>query len=227
MRDQDESLDVLLLSLELIWTKSETSFELEEINALKNELIALDRRFGKWQDSRIPELNPTVVGNVNQSQHEPETPVGYWPGNVDTYYDLYVAGVWNIFRTARLLLVTLIVKLSDTLGDNDDIGHHFNTVNRIVEDMIASVPYHLADNLQIFLSELATGTEITTPGKLVGGLLLMHPLYVGSQVPIVPEMMRGYMQRCLLWIGSNMGLGQATLLAKVRQFRCWLLKLFT
>ncbi len=224
MSDQGESLDDLLLSLDLVWIKSEASFKSKDFDALKNESIALDRRFANWQDSRVTEFEPTVTGHVIRSPHESAITVGYWPGKVDTYFDLYVAGVWNIFRAARLLLVALIIKLSDTLGDNDSCVDHIHTANRIVKDMIASVPYHLTDNLQVFLSELATSTEIKKPGRSLGGLLLMHPLYVASKMPFLPENMREYMRRCLTWIGSNMGFGQATLLAKVREVRYWFLK---
>jgi hypothetical protein len=224
LSDQGESLDDLLLSLDLVWRKSEASFESKDFNALKNESIALDRRFANWQDSRVTEFKPIVTGHVIRTEYESGIAVGYWPGKVDTYFDLYVAGVWNIFRAARLLLVALIIKLSDSLGDNESCIDHIHAANRIVKDMVASVPYHLADNLQVFLSELATSTEITKPGRLLGGLLLMHPLYVASKMPFLPEKMQEYMRRCLTWIGSNMGFGQATLLAKVREVRYWFLK---
>jgi hypothetical protein len=113
--------------------------------------------------------------------------VGYWPGKVDTYFDLYAAGVWNIFRAARLLLIALIIKFSDTLGENDTSFGHFHTANHIVEEIVASIPYHLTDNLQAFLSQRSTRTEITDPGKHLGGLLLMHPLYVASEMTFVPR----------------------------------------
>ena len=181
------------------------------------ESIALNQRFDEWEDSRVIEFKPTKIGNVRQRHKESEIAVGYWLGKVDTYFDLYVASVWNIFRAARLLLIKLIIKLSDTIGENDNCIEHIHTANRIVEDMIASVPYHLTDNLQVFLSQLSRNTEIIDPGKYLGGLLLMHPLYVASEMPFVPEKMQEYMRKCLAWIGLNMGLGQATLFANVRE----------
>ena len=169
--------------------KSETSFDSKDLNVLKTESIALDRRFANWQDSRFREFKPTVTGHVIRSHHESEIAVRYWPGKVDTYFDLYVADVWNIFRAARLLLIALITKLSDTLGDSDSCVDHIYTANRIIKDMVASVLYHLADNLQVSLSELPTSTEITKPGRSFGGLLLIHPLYVASKMPFLPEKM--------------------------------------
>ena len=219
LSEQGESLDDLLLSLDLVWTKSKASFKSKDFNALKNESVALDRRFADWQDSRVTEFKPTITGHVIRSKHESEIAVGYSPGRVDTYFDLYVAGVWNIFRAARLLLIALIINLLNILENNDSCADHIHTAKHIFEDMVASVPYHLADNLQAFLCELTTSTEITQPGRSLGGLVLIHPLYVASSMPFLPEQMREYLRRCLTWIGSHMGFGQATLLAKVRDIR--------
>lgn len=199
---------------------------MKDFTAIRNESIALDRRFAIWQESRVAEFKPTIVGYINEAQHDCQIAVGYWPGEVDTYFDLYVAAVWNIFRAARLLLLDLIIKLSDSdlLGDFDSRMYCITTANGMAKDIAASVPYHLADNLQAFLNQLSTN-EIGEPGRLLGGLLLMYPLHVASKIPFLPVEMREYMRRCLTWIGSNMGLGQATLLAKVRDARRWILNL--
>jgi hypothetical protein len=205
-------LDDLLLTLDSLRTKSEEASlsESTELTALKKETLALDRRFAKWQSSRVPEFKPTVIGHVSAKKSQNEISAGYWPAKVETYFDLYVAGVWNIFRTARLLLLALIIKLE--LSDDACVDEYIHTAHLIVEDMLASVAYHLADNLQDFL----TSTEITNPGRVLGGLLLMHPLYISSQMLFLDKSMREYMLRCLGWIGEHMGIGQATVLAKVR-----------
>ncbi len=54
------------------------------------------------------------------------------------------------------------------------------------------------------------------PGRSVGGLLLMHTIYVASNLSIVPQQIRLYLKDCLEWIGMYMGIGQASLFAKVR-----------
>ena len=208
-------MDSLLLTLDLLWVKSNDSFGSEDLHRLKNEAVALDRRFSKWQQSRSSDFKPTVIGHVDNSQNEWKAFAGYWPGKVDTYFDLYVAGVWNIFRAARLLLFALIIELAKNVGDVETHHDHIHIANSTVEDIAASIPYHLADNLQVFMSEVTKNVGISEPGKLLGGLLLMHPLYVASSMPFLCQNMREYLRQCLLWIGSNMGLGQATLLATV------------
>lgn len=104
---QGENFDDLLLGLDSLGTRSEASFTSKDINELEDATIAPNQRFIEWEDSRVKIFKPITIGNVSQSHRDPGIAVGYWPGKVETYFDLYVAGVWNIFRTARLLLIAL------------------------------------------------------------------------------------------------------------------------
>ncbi|KAH8810757.1 hypothetical protein F5884DRAFT_897311 [Xylogone sp. PMI_703] len=180
-----ETFSDLLLDLESLRTKCEIASELEVLIVLKTESIALDQRFAHWQDSRVREFKPISVAHIdNYKQGPSKIPTGFWPGKVDTYFDLYVAGVWNILRSARLLLITLIIKLSTMLGDTDDLRDYINTSNYIAQDIAASILYHLTNDLYAFLNDLSTNEEIAERGKFLGGLLLIHPLYVTSHIPI-------------------------------------------
>ncbi|KAL7952301.1 putative C6 transcription factor [Trichoderma compactum] len=132
---------------------------------LKQECMDLDEHFLLWQSSREEGFQPTAIGRLHR----------YWPGSLDTYFDLYVAGVWNTY--------------------NESI----NKATGIAEDVAASVLCHVTNDLYSFLEEYPENNEIKHLGKSLG-LLPMHPLYQ-------------YMQRCLLWIGSNMCIGQALVLA--------------
>ena len=213
--DRGENLDTLLLRLHSLWTNSGTLFTPEQVSALKAASMDLDQHCTEWEDSRLEEFKSVTIGDISHQQEDSEIPVGYWPGKVDTYFDLYVAGVWNIFRSARLLLIALIMKHSDMVRNSENYIKYTRKANTIVKEMIASIPFHLADNLQVFRSQLSEDTRVIEPGKYLGGLLLIHPLYVASEMSFVPETMREYLRRCLEWIGLNMGFGQATLLASV------------
>lgn len=135
-----------------------------------------------------------------------------WPGRVDTYFDHYIAGIWNTSRAARLLLLDLILALSDALNDEDHARER-GEASRLVKDVVASIPYHLTDDLGSFIGRGAE--RELTPRRVVGGLLLMHPVFVASRVGTVRAEMREYLQECLVWIAENMGIGQAARFAKV------------
>ena len=200
----------------------------DDLHQLKNEAIALDQAFARWQEAQVKDFNPWTVGKVSQAQAGSKLGVGYWPGRVDTYFDLYVAGVWNTSRTARVLLINVILKLSRILNNNQDHTREHQDALRLVEDIVSSIPFHLAEDLQVFLREIGQvevgeaemgngiAAAILSPGRPVGGLLLMHPIYVASKLSIVPQQMREYLRDCLEWIAKHMGIGQASLFAKVR-----------
>ncbi|KAF2108886.1 hypothetical protein BDV96DRAFT_254873 [Lophiotrema nucula] len=212
-RDSDTTLDSLLFSLEALWTRLESPQSSLDFPALAEALVALETYFSVWQKRRIPEVKATSVTTIALRYDSNEHPVGYWPGSVDTYIDLYVAGVWNVFRAARLLLGHLLMKFTSTIYDQDSNRNTTSTTYRLVEDIFASIPYHLTDNLPAFVDGMRTSEQIQ-PGKHLGGLLLMHPLYVVANLSSLGPEVRRYARRCLEWIGENHGLGQATLLAR-------------
>ena len=235
--NSSQSLDNLLLAFGPIWRKADAFFgyalnhpltQSDDLNQLKNEAIALDQAFAKWQEAQVKDFNPWTVGHVSQVQAGSRPGVGYWPGRIDMYFDLYVAGVWNTSRTARVLLINMILSLSRHLNDNENNTRKQQDALRLVEDIISSIPFHLAEDLSAFLHRLQGGevgkaemgkesvAATLIPGRPVGGLLLMHSIYVASKLSIVPQQMREYMDDCLEFIAKYMGIGQASLFAKVR-----------
>lgn len=203
------------------------SLTLDEMYLVKEEAINLDRRLARWQDSQVNDFNPTTIGHITTISQDPGDPnlgldAGLWPGKVDTYFDPYVAAVWNISRTVRCWLIDLILTLSKRLNDNDNQDHSCQKLNQdavsLTEDFIASIPYHLTEDLQAFLRDKEFKAEITSPGRPVGGLLLMHPAYVMSKLSIVPSQLQDYIRNCLAWIEGHMGIGQAGLFARVSLF---------
>jgi hypothetical protein len=95
----------------------------------------------------------------------------------------------------------------------------------LVHEILASIPYHLAKDLSAVgtmspsapggLRTSSTSTSAPGVGRPVGGLLLLHPLYVLSSCTIVPTSVQAYVLKCLAWIGEHMGIGQATVMSKV------------
>lgn len=183
---------------------------------LFDEALTLDQELSRWQETQLkhPDFKPRTVGHIPPIYGaDPE--VGYWPGRVDMYFDLYAASVWNLSRTARLLLMTLNLELSKRLFICKDLAPVDRDIIHLVEDVLASIPYHLTEDAHWFVRNGQTNTQITHPGKPVGGLLLMHPLYLISTLASIPQGVREYIKNCLSWIGLHMGIGQATVFAKV------------
>ncbi|KAL4819964.1 hypothetical protein BDW67DRAFT_154393 [Aspergillus spinulosporus] len=217
-----QSLDTLLMKIGSLWQTSKTLLSnpqvpllFDELYALREEATALNRDFILWQKAQSDNFRPTTIGYVSPTPNQLSLSVGSWPGQVDTYVDLYVAGVWNVSRVARCFLINLIVRLSNILDATSDYRQYHQDVRQLVGDIFASIPYHLTEDLGAFLAHRETNPEIANPGRPVGGLILLHPVYIASQLPVVPPEMQEYMRKCLAWIGKHMGIGQADLLAKV------------
>jgi hypothetical protein len=128
----------------------------------------------------------------------------------------------NSYRKSRLLILDIIIKChqaaiapSDIPGISSSI---LEEVEEIASDIAAAIPYHLADNISVFVTQTSAsnGTAVDmTPGRSAGGLLLMHTLYMVSTLTVIDPSLKKYFKDCLAWIGRNMGIGQATMLSEV------------
>ncbi|KAJ5930365.1 hypothetical protein N7466_005858 [Penicillium verhagenii] len=216
----DQHLYNLLIKLNPIWKRTEAlllsppgPLFFDEVMALRLEAMSLNQDIAILQDSQSAEYRPSTMDPGLPPRPNPGA--GYRHGRIDMYVDLYVAALWNFSRIARCLLITLIIMLSGVLDDDTNHDLYQNEALNLVEDIIASIPFHLSEDLQIFLRERHDNTEITNAGRPVGGLLIMHSIYIASHLEIFPMEVRDYLKTCLVWIGRRMGIGQATLLAQV------------
>jgi hypothetical protein len=85
----------------------------------------------------------------------------------------------------------------------------------LAESIAASIPFHVTESLQVLMSKAESGTGTVNFGRSIGGLLLMHLLYVMSKISIVSAELRAHMRVWLAWIGRYMGIGEATVLSNV------------
>lgn len=156
-----------------------------------------------------------MVGQINGVSSYPQP--GFWPGRVDFYCDHCTANVWNTYRVARLLLLDLLVRLTPTTNGTRD-NEWEDEIHLLLSEILASIPYHLVENMHLFIQEAARGAtsiEARGRGRLVGGLLLMKVLHITLQLESVVSQVRCYLQDCLQWIAENMGIGQASVYSKV------------
>lgn len=215
LNTRGERLDDLLVDLERLSIRCDNLCDPEEWESLGREALSIEQRFVDWENNRPTEFKPATAGHIKQPDTDEEAEVAFWPGRVDTYFEIYISAVWNLFRASRLFLVCLIAKISQASFGRLDCTEHIYTATRAAEDILASVPYLLSENLQELLAQQDKIKEIPEAGRLLGGMLLMHPLYTMSQIPFLPDNLKKYSTKCLMWIGSEMGIGLATVLAKV------------
>jgi hypothetical protein len=131
---------------------------------------------------------------------------------------VYVAAVWNTYRKNRLMILDVIVRCSKRLEIGNNYHDEKYQIDELIADLMAGIPFHLAENFASFVEQAHGSLELTiVPGRSVGGLLLMHPLFVISHLSIVGSQFQTQMRDCLAWIGNHMGIGEATMLSSVRK----------
>lgn len=137
--DEDDSLGCLLRELHGLWIRANDECNIESFgqrcSSLQEECIALEQRFATWEDGRSAVLKPITIGTVKPCT----TAAGFWPGPIDMYFDFYVSGVWNIFRAARLLLLSLIMRWNPPVDDGSEQHIYSELAIRIVHEILASV----------------------------------------------------------------------------------------
>ena len=148
-------------------------------------------------------------------------PVSY-PQYSYRLFTAYVACIINSYYKSQLAVLDIIVRChwatTDLPQDTNVDPSIWQEAQELALNITASIPYFLAENVQVFLSQaLAADITVKTmiPGSSVGGLLSMHTLYMVSKMSVVDPALKIYLSDCLAWIGRNMGIGQATMLWKV------------
>jgi hypothetical protein len=243
VNDPDESLDELVIAVDALWKKASSILALESAiteshRVVLCEMLSLayevDQHLRLWGSTRSAQCTPQVAGHQQHNHWYVGTKEGEdavrWPSRIDTYFDLYVAAVWNIFRVTRMALICMIVEFSNILVELDggENVHNKRTDTKLwlrefqtlADDLLAAIPYHLTCSVDNFLyknaqdAQAGMAASISEPAKAAGGLLLMHPLFIASQLPLIRDDMRAYMRICLARIGQRMGIGQATILSQ-------------
>ncbi|KAF4243635.1 hypothetical protein CNMCM8980_010522 [Aspergillus fumigatiaffinis] len=182
-------------------------------HAILQRAAILNDRLARWEEILSPESKPTTIGHVRASSN-PYIDVGHWPGPLHMYTDLRAAAILNVSRVAQCYLLDIICRLKLIRADAEDNDQKRLKAMQLIQEFTSSIAYHLVENLHSFSTTVQHGNPIEQPGRAVGGLLLMYPLYIASQLSTVPLELQDYFKRCLLWIGQNMGVGYASLLAK-------------
>lgn len=150
-----------------------------------------------------------------------------YPGRVDAYRDLWVASVWNMMRTCRIILASMIVRCAAWVCvplDYRTTPEYATAARTCVEnitDIIASVPYQLGwfakrrDLLaRANLSAFGCGDEDALKG--LPGYLLSWPLTCVMGQDYTTDNQRAWVKGRLEFIGNQLGVKYAHMLTQVR-----------
>lgn len=130
--------------------------------------------------------------------------------------------MWNSYRQCQLHLTDLLSRVNrclnahpETYSNSRDFLKLRNEVLCFADDTIASIPFMLIGERINGNKPRASTWVQTRPPMLIGGLNMQWILFTISILEIIPNEVRQKMKIILLWIGKNLGIRQATLLAHV------------
>ncbi|KAI1207417.1 uncharacterized protein F4807DRAFT_177265 [Annulohypoxylon truncatum] len=139
----------------LMNSMSRTPRNIEVMLEMIRRLQAMDQEVVSWMRGVPPSWRYRTVA------WEDSVPSGgdyaraeVFPGRIDMYRDFYIASVWNTGRTARLVLMSLVVRCAAWACSPVDYRttREYATAARTcvdtITDVIASVPYHLGWHLK-------------------------------------------------------------------------------
>lgn len=123
--------------------------------------------------------------------------------------------MWNTWRKAYLIHIDILVRLAVALEQDYKIRPYQQRAESLIAGMKASVPYHLTRSPGDYLQCVKTSSnpENLQPNIPINGLSLIYPLYTAARCTFISHADKHYIVNTLNWIGSHMGIGQATTLA--------------
>ena len=225
---------------------SRTQEAIEMVLALKHRSEQLDKEAEEWMQNLPDHWKYRTL--CWHADHIPPDGDHYaraevFPGKVDVYGDFWMASVWNLARATRLILSSITTRctawVSAATGvDFRTTPEHATAVRMCTEtiaDILASVPYHLGWHVKrrhLFpgvnaFSGFACGPENDDDEsgiKGLAGLFLTWPLGIVITQDYLTDAQRKWVQGRLRFIGSELGIRYAHIIAQVsRQPFCFLL----
>ncbi|RYP69795.1 hypothetical protein DL771_005904 [Monosporascus sp. 5C6A] len=187
----------------------------------------VDQEAVSWMDNLPEHWRYKTVAWENHVPNGDYSKAEVFPGRVDVYADIYIASVWNLARTARMILHTMIVRCAAWVCapvDYRTTPEYATAVRTCVElstDIIACVPYHLGWHLKrgdavqrAQLGGFACGEEDGT--KALAGYFLAWPLIGVSSQDYTTDAQRAWISGRLRHIGDELGVKYATALSEVK-----------
>ncbi|RBA22305.1 hypothetical protein FPRO05_00652 [Fusarium proliferatum] len=212
------SLDDIIIKMSPLTSRAEKllsdpSPPVLELLELQKDLLAIDDEITYWAYDRPPSWNPEVVGEVWMDPAVSEEATFNFAGPVEKYFDIYVATAWNSWRSIHVIYLDHLIHIANSLGQYELVPLYKERIDELAAGIKASIPFHLCHDVETYIHQANAGTPLVHSDRLVGGFLLLHPMYALARCTIVDDSTRKYMSKTLRWVGDEMGIRHATILA--------------
>lgn len=212
---------------ELLASISRTPKDMDRVKDVIQQCHSLDQHFVRWTDAVPDEFRWETVDWQVYVPHDDYANADVFPGRVDVYADSWIAIVWTMARWSRIVLLSVLVRATAWLHLPKDYRstQEYATAARLctetITDVIASVPYQLGYVSNPHKSSTKTRQSGAKRGdstvqRSMTAVLLAWALNGLQSQDHVTEAQRVWIKGRLNVIGTHLGIGYGTLLAKVR-----------
>jgi hypothetical protein len=136
------------------------------------------------------------------------------------------ACLWTTYRQCQLHLLDLQYRINQCLAQETISNGRRAKLTKLqrdslalVEETCASIPYMIMREAVLDVRPSGVSWTFTRPPALLGGLHLQWVLYTILVLDIISPDIQAQIKGILLWIGRNLGIGQATILGSVSTSR--------
>lgn len=165
--------------------------------ACLDSLQMLRRALREWEDNSLVEWRPAVVPNP---QFQANSSV-YLPACLVVFPNISVSSIWTSYYIAQLSVLKSIAAINAISGlDLLDVQ---SSLVAVADTICNTVPY--------MLGQINSSGEMIVDGdtRCIKALFVTRSLYLGAQVPGLPDLQVQWMQDTLDFIGHERGVGQA------------------
>jgi hypothetical protein len=210
-------------------------YVIQDVVKLMEDSQVADENLSKWPDVLPPSWHPKTVASM-EGEPEDIDEAEIWPGNIDSYYDVWVASMWNSYRTSRIFVQAIVVRCIQWLGSSlqykqlPEFKAATAALQQMVDDTCASVPYHMGygvpenDLRESKYPPPQENLPFQKPNHAqsvmaLGGYFLLWPLFTAASVVTTPAEQRQWLRGRLFFIAKRFGINQAKLLVMGQEFR--------
>ncbi|KAI4128535.1 MAG: hypothetical protein LQ347_004150 [Umbilicaria vellea] len=172
---------------------------------LMEEAIGCDISLASWPSTVPDSWQYRLFAPLELDLNDPGMA---YPGPVHGYHNVWMCGIWNDYRLARIFMLAIVLNCTKWLGSplswTQSSAYRYATTNlrQMVDEICASVPFalgHIIPNMNgaediSMLNRKASQVTPDQTSNVLGGYSLVWPLLVASNVPCAPEGQRRWLR---------------------------------
>ncbi|KAK2594637.1 hypothetical protein QQS21_007674 [Conoideocrella luteorostrata] len=187
---------------------------------------SLDKEIKEWLKELPDHFHWTTVSWEPYNPKCDYSKAEVFPGRIDTYADLWIVNFWNVMRCMRIVLASLIVRLTAWVNfpaDYRTTAEYASTARTVVEaitDIIASVPYQMGlfdkrKDLRHVATHSVFGCGEDSSEKGLAGYFLLWPLTCIQGQDYLTDSQRTWVKGRLKAIGNALGVRYGNMLSQL------------